>query len=498
MSSSSFSLWGSFPRVSNRLLVLLIFVAAPLIAQTDVPATTVQARSADEFVGSMGINVHVEYPDLPYSNYGLVNSSLESLGMRHIRDEMNQADPNFGNTAFIDEIQYIGKKNYTLCGVIEGGNDYPWPAGSSRLKADNVVPMITSLLPVIDAVEGPNEPDDNPPPFVYDGVCDPKKAGETAACYPTGAIQEQEDLWHIVKHSEIAGSGEIKDLPVLGMSEGNPQDFFTLVKASSSPFPQASYGNMHAYQGGLWADWDLKSVYIPDAQAWTGVAKPLWTTEMGYHNYTKFLDDKEQQGVSEGAAAIYLPIAFLSGFNNNVERTYSYELFDEVDDPQLDHKCGVSTSGIKYCSGEGHYGILNYDGTPKPVFTALQHLIDILSDSGAKGFTPGKLDIRFSNAPAKMGYSLLEKSDGDYYLAIWNDEQIYAPATSATNPGHDIGWKNVPVTIRFCMPRSFTVYAPNDDSGANPTSTYTLATTSDSIQIDLPAKVLVIKIVGAS
>jgi hypothetical protein len=480
------------------VLALVAAAAAPLIGQSDMPATTVRAKSAGRFVGSMGVNVHVESTYPPYSSVGLVHASLESLRMQHIRDEMNAADPAFGDTAFIKEIQEIGELNYTLVGVIEGGNDYPTPAGSGRLKAYNVVNMITNLLPVIDAVEGPNEPDDNPPPFVYDGVCD--GTGESTACYPDGAIQEQEDLWHIVKHSQIKGSEEIKNLPVLGMSEGSPQDFFTLAKASgstsTSPFPQASYGNMHAYQGGQQADWHLTQVYIPDARAWTG-SKTLWTTEMGYHNYTKFLDNGEQQGVSERAAAIYLPIAFLSGFNNNVERTFSYELFDEVDDPQLDHKCGTSLAGIKYCSGEGHYGLVNFDGTVKPAFTALHNLIEILSDAGSKESTPGKLDIRFSGAPATMGYTLLQKSDGDYYLAIWNDELVYSTAASG-QPGYDIYQKNVPVTIEFCMPRTFTVYAPNDETGTNPTDAYTLATGSDSIQIDLPAKVLLIKVAGGS
>jgi hypothetical protein len=481
------------------VLALVAAAVAPLIGQSDMPATTVQAKSAGRFVGSMGVNVHVESTYPPYCSVGLVHASLESLRMQHIRDEMNAADPALGDTAFIDEIQEIGELNYTLDGVIEGGNDYPTPAGSSRLKAADVVPMITSLLPVVDAVEGPNEPDDNPPPFVYDGVCD-RKAGEVQACYPDGAIQEQEDLWHIVKHSQLPGSEKIKNLPVLGMSEGSPQDFFTLAKASGStstaPFSQASYGNMHAYQGGQQADWHLTQVYIPDARAWTG-SKTLWTTEMGYHNYTKFLDNGEQQGVSERAAAIYLPIAFLSGFNNNIERTFSYELFDEVDDPKLDHECGTSAAGIKYCSGEGHYGLVNFDGTVKPAFTALHNLIEILSDSGSKEFTPGKLDIRFSGAPKTMGYMLLQKSDGEYYLAIWNDELVYSTAASG-QPGYDIYQKNVPVTIQFCMPRTFTVYAPNDETGTNPTDAYTLATGSDSIQIDLPAKVLLIKVVGGS
>jgi hypothetical protein len=45
---------------------------------------------------------------------------------------------------------------YTLCGLIEGGNDYP-PLGT-KLEASAVVPMIRHLLPTIVAVEGPNEP----------------------------------------------------------------------------------------------------------------------------------------------------------------------------------------------------------------------------------------------------------------------------------------------------------------------------------------------------
>jgi len=474
--------------VRHLSVVLIAAIPAPVFAQN-----TIQARSSDEFVGSMGVNVHVESTFAPYNRPALVNAGLAALGMHLIRDEINRADPAFGDQSFIDEIQLIGTLHYTLCGLIEGGNDYPWPPGTSRLKAHNVVGMITNLLPVIDAVEGPNEPDDKTtPPFAYDGVCDPT-AAQAAACYPVGAIQEQEDLWHIVKHSKIQGSEEIKNLPVLGMSEGSPQDFFTLAKASSTLFAQASYGNMHAYQNGLQADWHLTQVYIPDAQAWTG-NKPLWTTEMGYHNYNRFLDDQEQQGVSERAAAIYLPIAFLSGFSHNVERTFSYELFDEVDDPKLDHKCDIAPSGIKYCSGEGHYGLLNFDGMAKPAFTALHNLIEILSDPQGKEFSPGTLDIRFSEAPPTMGYTLLQKSNGDYYLAIWNDKVVYDVATSATQPGHDVYPKNAAVTIQFCIPRHFTVYAPNDSAGVNPTTEYTVWSTPKSIELNLPPEVLLIKI----
>lgn len=454
--------------------------------ETKTEKTTIQARSADKFVDSMGINVHMESSHAPYSDYGLINGELPLLGMRHFRDEINDIDG-----LFVSEINYIGTLGYSLCGLIEGGNDYP--GLKKRLQASKVVPMIENLLPTIDAVEGPNEPDDNPPPFEYDGVCTSK---EKQTCYPLGAIQESEDLWHIVKHSSIDGSAEIRHLPVLGMSEGASTDFLILAAATGGkPFPQSTYGNMHAYQGGSVGDADLVKTYIPNAQAFTGPDKPLWTTEMGYHNYTKYLSDQEQQGVSERAAAIYLPIAFLSGFRNNVVRTFSYELNDEVDDPNLTHKCGPSPSGINYCSGEGHYGLFDYHGNPKPALTAVKNLVELLQEPGSKDFQPGSLMLTIEGAPYTVEYTLLQKSNGDYYLAIWNDLQVYWLATS-DSPGMDKYPKNVPVTLRFCEHHAFTVYAPNDSSGTNPTDSYTLSTTLNSIELDLPAKVLLVKIVS--
>jgi hypothetical protein len=41
-----------------------------------------------------------------------------------------------------------------------------------------------------------------------------------------------------------------------------------------------------------------------------------------------------------------------------------------------------------------------------------------------------------------------------------------------------------------------TAYAPNDTSGIHPTDAYTIASMPNSIQISLPAKVLLIKIAG--
>jgi hypothetical protein len=466
----------------------LVVVITSLIAASGAPAlaqSTIQARKADRFVDSLGVNVHLESRTLPYSykNYSSINLRLQVLGMRHLRDEMNAADASFSgqplSTRFVDEIQSVGTLGYFLDGVIEGGDDYP-PSGA--LEASHVVPMIQSLLPAIDTVEGPNEPDSTDSSgsfnFVYDGIL-----------YPQGAINESEDLWNIVKSSAGFPGPSISALPVVGMSEGYAPDFTVLANAwladgQSLPFPYATYGNMHAYQGGHVGDNQLTGYYIPYSQELTG-HDPLWTTEMGYHNYTAFLSDGEQQGVSERASAIYLPIAFLSGFERGVLRTFSYELIDE--------SYGPNDPNFTSDPGEGHYGLLKYDLTPKPTYTALQNLISILAEPGCEKFDPGSLTITFSGAPDTMHYALLEKSTGAYYLAIWNDAKVYDLATE-TNPGKDVYPANVPVTLTFAAPQAFTVYAPNDSSGTSATHAYTLSTTPGSITLNLPPEVLVLEV----
>lgn len=436
-------------------------IAAVLAPATLYAQVRVQAHATERFIDSMGINVHMEYTTSSYGNYGLINERLRELGMRHIRDEINNTtDP------FVDELNTIGTLGYKLCGLIEGGNDYP-PVGEA-LEGSKVVPMLESLLPTIDAVEGPNEPDDSStPPFQY---------GIDRLLYPAGAINESQALWSIVKHNPY-----LRHLPVLAMSEGTPQDFAQLAAITPPPTNYATYGNLHAYQNGFFADWGLTDLYIRNARLLTG-RKSLWTTEMGYHNNTHFLTDGEQQGVSKRASAIYLPIAFLSGFNKGILRTFSYELIDEAAD-------------FKDSSGEGHYGLLDYYGHPKPAFTSLQNLIRILGEPNGEHFDPGSLTIRFENAPSTVDYTLLQKSNGDYYLAIWNDVMVYQIANSM-KAAHDIYPPRVPVTIKFSAPHNFTVYAPNDPSGVNPTDTYTIATSDRAIRLDLPAKVLLIKISG--
>jgi len=444
--------------LSARLTRIAVLALAVTTTATTFAQTNIQGKAAQKFVDSLGVNTHLNHITLPYTNYSQVNSTLQSLGMQHFRDEGSDPD-----TSFIQEIQALGPLGYSLDGVFgNNGNYYPPPG--TRLDSASVVSQIVNLQPVIGSVEQPNEPDGG---LVYDGVA-----------YPQGAINYATDLWNIVK-----GNSQTSSLPVVGLSEANAADFPQLSAITPPPLNYASTGNMHAYQGGSLGDHSLTNWYIPYSQGYSG-SLPLWTTEMGYHNYTNYLRNGEQQGVSPRASAIYLPIAFFDGFNQGVVHSFSYELVDEANDPNL-------TSG----SGEGHYGLVNYDFSPKPAYTTLQNLISIVKEPGQQNFQAGSLTVTFSGAPSTMQYSLLEKSTGVYYLALWNDVSVYTLATShPPKHGTDVFPSNVPVTLTFSAAHTFTVYAPNDATGVNPTTAYTLSTGSNSIQLNLPPEVLLLKI----
>jgi hypothetical protein len=227
-----------FPRFIPRslrscLTSLLLTIAVSGV----VGAETIQARAADQFVDSMGVNVHMESNTTPpYKNYTAINQMLKLLGMRHVRDEINHADPTFRfyDPKFVKEMQQIGGLGYSLCGLIEGGNDYP---PTATLEVSGVIPMIKNLLPTIAAVEGPNEPDGGG--FVYDG-----------SGYPQGAIEESEDLWTIIRGSS---DSTINSVPILGMSEASAPDFKKLAAITGTPFDDADTGTCTRIRAASWA-----------------------------------------------------------------------------------------------------------------------------------------------------------------------------------------------------------------------------------------------------
>ena len=77
-------------------------------------------------------------------------------------------------------------------------------------------------------------------------------------------------------------------------------------------------------------------------------------TETGYHTLAR----PGRAGVSEAAAAIYIPRLLLNNFAAGVKRTFLYELLDE---------------GMSPHDNEQHWGLVRYDGAPKPAYHTLSN-----------------------------------------------------------------------------------------------------------------------------
>ena len=85
--------------------------------------------------------------------------------------------------------------------------------------------------------------------------------------------------------------------------------------------------------------------------------------------------------ISEPIEAVYAPRLLLHAWNEGIARTYLYEL---MDDPS-------STTG---------YGLLRYDLSPRPAYTAIANLTRLVSDESG------------SFAPETLNYSLTGDTGG--------------------------------------------------------------------------------------
>lgn len=131
---------------------------------------------------------------------------------------------------------------------------------------------------------------------------------------------------------------------------------------------------------------------------------PVEVTETGYMAYPT---TKTPYTLPESVEASYTPRSLLLAFQHGIERTFLYELLDEVSSPG--------------------YGILHGNISPKPAFTAVQNLIANLSDKGSS-FSPGKLAYSIAGGGADLNHLLLEKRDGSFWLILWLEVPSFNPA----------------------------------------------------------------------
>ncbi len=178
----------------------------------------------------------------------------------------------------------------------------------------------------------------------------------------------------------------------------------------------ATDGNTHSYSTefppNLWNSW-----FVPLGLSGTP-NDPYVVTETGYPTDPTVINGIFQ-GVNADVAAKYTLDNIFDLIKDGASRLYINELSDENYDPN-------------YANGENHFGLFNYDGTPKEGAVALHNLTTILADPGAtaSSFTPGTLSYSVSGLNSTINPAALEAdfSYGIFYLAITGAPQYGIPA----------------------------------------------------------------------
>ena len=194
---------------------------------------------------------------------------------------------------------------------------------------------------------------------------------------------------------------------------------------------------------------------------------PAMATETGYNNIVR----PGGAGVSEAAAATYIPRLLLNNFASGVKRTFLYELLDE----------GVSPE-----EGEHHWGLIRYDRTPKPAYHALSAMLSALSDEQGTVFPPAKtVAAALRGAPPEARMLQFRKADGSTAAAIWRAVPCWDPTAA-----RDIPVEVRPLTMELDGPVSRAAFTIPGEG----TAWTELPVSRNTIAVPAGAKVVVVRL----
>jgi len=400
--------------------------------------------TASSFLNSLGINTNAgSYIDT-YTNSSLIISSLDYLGISHVRDSYSA----FGHgNAVIDALANAGvsfdfRVSYTLPA-----------AGSSGLASyvSALAEFKTEHPGLLLSIEGINEANLNS--FSYNGMTSLE-----------GAAAFQEALYAAVKANAV-----LSDVTVVNFSIGNQTDAMNATVSDMSAYSDAA--NAHVYvQTGALADGQIEQDLALAKDISTN--DPVIVTETGYTT----LSSTAGIGVNEDAQAKLVLSNLLLAYENGSSATYLYELFD-------------SPSSVSRGDKEAHFGLFNTDGTPKEAAVAVHNLTTILShgDDGS-AHTGADISYSLSNAPSYTHTMLMNKSGAVSDLVVWADTLKWDNTTQA-----EIDTPPTTVTVQFGQVES-AIYVYDPLKGTAPVAVYY---NTSAIQIDLSDRPLVIE-VGAT
>jgi hypothetical protein len=359
--------------------------AAPLPEAAVEAGPPSNATSADAFVDTIGMNIHLSFTGTCYdTGFTSLVTLMTSLGVRHVRDGLID----FPSPAtYYDRLNQLG-----MDGIHSTLITSPTQTAALLLDYPNRVPDS------LEAYESPNEPNQN-----------------EGTDWVTTTQSFQKLLYQTIK-----GNAATQKYPVLGPSITSEAGDTAVGDLSA----YLDYGNMHNYFASFnpgtpgWGATDSFGTYgsiawSKNIMAQVSGTKPILTTETGWG------DGMGANEVPEAVKAKYVTRLFLEQYRQGVVRTIQYQFCDNTGDA-LD------------------YGIVASDMTPKPAYAALKSLIGALADPGPafgltfldytlKTVTPDGGTAPDGGVDPHLHSLLFQKRTGAFELVLWLEEQGYNP-----------------------------------------------------------------------
>jgi hypothetical protein len=370
-----------------------------------------QAVSTSKVVNSIGVNTHFDSFLHGYQNLTNSINAINYLGIKNLRDSPNSS---------VD----VGAN-----GLWQKIHDGTGAMFDSYMNRGTIQSNINTLARtkqlaaqgIINYIEGSNEPD-------------------TAPALAAGMTLE----WAKTFQTQVYAAGVALGIPVINLSVGAGWTYLDGYKGNYDAIGDMSalahYGNAHTYPGaGQYTDTVMERL---NGLAKLGaVSRPVITTEIGW-DMNKF---------SATDVARFSLQAILDGIENGNPKTYFYSLYD---------------------SGAGKYGLMNADGSARAPGQAIHNLTTILADTG----TPknGTLTYGLTGANVNDHDLLMQKSNGIFQLALWNEKD--AAHTITVNLG------SAAQTVRIYQPLT----------GTAPIATYS---NTSNISVTIPTSPIIVEIV---
>ena len=356
-------------------------------------ATGTLSHSADAFLSSLGMNIHIDQGYAPQSYV----EPLRYLGVRAVRTGAGRVTGSV----------YVARRTGVLVDIFANGGPV-----DSFMSAARQLAAADALL----ALEGPNEP--NNFPLTYNG----KRGGGPGTWFPVAEFQRD-------VYAAVRADSDLRNFPVFSPSEPGAQtdnvglQFLAIPEGAGALLPQgtlfADFANVHNYvigNGERYGDnqaWNAADPTLNDR--WDGIygnfgvtwrhgfkgntnetliTLPRVTTETGW--------DSVRGPGGERTQGTVLVNTYLAQYKRGYRYTFVYQLRDDE-------------------GGQDHFGVFDKDSRPKPAATYIHNLTTILADRTPIAH-PGRLNYSIPNQPATVHDLLLQKSDGTFALVVWGEK----------------------------------------------------------------------------